>query len=467
MLSNLGFDHYSAIVICMVVWCITLLLIVGACRSRRYGSVGVPIAYAMLLTIIHAGAAIYLLPWYDPQSDAYLRSQGANLETVSFGLQVSTVGCVSLLIGLYLADSLFTVFPSVSDVRVANPIRFGRWIIFFGAMFFFIIFPLANKIPSGAAIASAGVQLSIVGICLIAYASLKSSFTVKMQAIASTLSLPAITMLLMGFVGYGIGAVIEISSFVTRFVRARWWAIPVMAFTFWIALSFYVTYMANRSEMRAKVWENAPMLERVALFYEKTKEAQFFDPFNVKHLYQIDNRINQNILVGRCIEHIHSGRSDFAYGESLKIAAIAWIPRIIWPNKPTFGGSTNFASIYTGQQFQQSTSVGVGLVMEMYANFGYSGVIIGFCLVGMFIRYFDRRAAINLKAGQYWDYVIFHLIGISAIQPGGFLAEAVASSAAALVLGVGLKRLLIRQRLFLERPSQAPGPGRMLGARPR
>ncbi len=440
-----GFEPRLLIGICFAMWFIAGIVVFAYCRRRP--SAGVPLAYLSVLTVLHLGALIYLLPWYDPATDPYLQQQGANLAETCIGLVISTLGTIAFGVGVLSADQIFKPRISRLQIAVTAPIKFGKWIIAIGAAFFFVITPFANRIPSGAAIASAGVNLSIVGICLYSYGSLRLSRGKQVQALIATLSVPSITIVFMGFVGYGVTAVTEIGSFVTRFLRIRWWAIPLGFVFFWLALSFYVTYMTGRIEIREKVWGRASLVDRITTIGERFADAQLFNPYNVKHLYLIDSRINQNTLVGRCYSYLDRG-NELANGESIRIALIAWIPRVLWPGKPTIGGSGDFASRYTGMKFDSDTSVGVGLVMEMFANFGWWGVAIGFWVLGILLRYIDHSAAINLSAGQYWDFCKHLLIGFAMIQPGGFLAETVASAAAAIILVTALKQALIRQPMF-------------------
>lgn len=439
-----GFSPRESIGVCGIAWLLSLLWVLGRCRNGSH-SVGIPTAYSAVLLVGHIGAFIYFLPWYDP-ADSYLQAQGADLENVSIGFQVSTLGMFCFAVGVEMFDRLVPLRTVRKDLNPISPLLFGRFIAVLGVIFFFVILPVASKIPSGAAIGSAGVQLCIVGICLVAYGSSKWNLVGKMQVLFATACIPMITVLAMGFIGYAVSAILSIVSFISTRTRFRWWFTPVALIAFWLLLSFYVAYMNSREAIREKVWGNASLEDRIEVVTSAFREVSLFDPSDNKQLSLIDTRMNQNNLVGACVHHIATEGINFAYGESIYLAAVSWVPRVIWTNKPTFGGSGDFAARYTGMNFAKFTSVGAGMVMEMYANFGLTGVTIGFLICGMFIRFLDRKAAANLSAGQLWDYVRFHLIGICAIQPLGFLAEAVSSSVAALFLSYVLKQLLIRNR---------------------
>lgn len=428
----LGFDSSSVIAFSAGVWGVCLYFIYRLCSNRQ--SCGVPLAYAMLLSVIHAGALIYLLPWYNPLEDAYLAQQGASPYATAIGFAISTLAMLGLTFGVWMSDRVLQPrVPRGGNIAV-RPLAFSRWLMGIGAAFFFVITPIANQIPSGASIASNGVNLAIVGICLFAYVSMGKGVLQQFRALLASLSIPGITMIFMGFVGYGVAAVTEIGCFTIKAIRVRWWSIPVGALLFWILLSFYVTYMTGRERIRESVWRGASMVDRVTAVAESFGDAQLFDPWDTKHLNLIDIRINQNALVGRSHINIHENIGHFFWGESLQVAALAWIPRVIWPSKPVFGGSGLYAAKFTGMTFSTNTSVGVGLVLEMYANFGLVGTFLGFWVFGILIRYVDQVAAKRLALGHLWEFAQFQLIGLAMIQPGGFLAECVASVAAAYVL---------------------------------
>ncbi len=84
----------------------------------------------------------------------------------------------------------------------------------------------------------------------------------------ASVSIPGITILFMGFVGYGVTAVIEIGCFVVRALRLRWWAVPISLFVFWLLLSFYVTYMVGRERIRESVWKGASLGDRLVAMGE-------------------------------------------------------------------------------------------------------------------------------------------------------------------------------------------------------
>jgi len=112
-------------------------------------------------------------------------------------------------------------------------------------------------------------------------------------------------------------------------------------------------------------------------------------------------------------------------------AAFALVPRAIWPNKPAVGGSGNIVSKYTGLVFAEGTSVGVGPVLEFYINFGTTGVIIGFLIMGAIVGLIDEVAGERMLSGDWQGFIFWFLPGIAFLQVGGQLTEVTSSAAGA------------------------------------
>src|SRR5262249_39950846 len=117
------------------------------------------------------------------------------------------------------------------------------------------------------------------------------------------------------------------------------------------------------------------------------------------------------------------------------------IPRLIWPNKPV-AGSGGLVTRFTGVEFAEGTSVGVGPILELYGNFGEFGVILGFVVLGCAIRAIDLSAGILLRAGRWGDFAVWFLVGISLMNVGGSFVECAAGTVASIVLGNACNRIL-------------------------
>lgn len=403
-------------------------------RSKRAS--GIPLAFAMQLSLIHlTGAMAYGMDFYTPRA-AVLSQMGYQLKYTFLGFWVSVIGLAAFVVGVGLNYVLFkpALPPPLAHRWPAITTKLPGTLLL-GACLFFVLGPLLRRIPSMASVSVAGANLSVMAVVLFAYFSYNARETSRfIKWVAGTMAFPVVTVLFLGFAGYGIAAATNSWQFIIRFFRPRALGIFVLLLACYLGLSVYVNYMRERGGIRDAVWKGQNMSVRVEKTLRIFTNFEFFNPYVQEHLEIVDLRLNQNDLVGRSVEYIAGSRVEFAQGGTLYAAAVAWIPRILWPNKPKTGGSGSLASRYTGMKFGDGTSVGVGLVMELYINWGMSSVIIGFLIYGLTLGYMDQRAGGYMSQGDYWSFVRWALPGLGLMQPGGAMTEAVGGAAACYVL---------------------------------
>ena len=104
-----------------------------------------------------------------------------------------------------------------------------------------------------------------------------------------------------------------------------------------------------------------------------------------------------------------------------------------------FGGSPKIVSEMTGLFLPETTSFGVGNVMEFQINFGIPGVVIGFLVLGWLLGTLDRKAAVAEGSGDLGRVFLFFLPATALIQPNGSMVEITGGPAAALVAAYSWK----------------------------
>ncbi len=137
---------------------------------------------------------------------------------------------------------------------------------------------------------------------------------------------------------------------------------------------------------------------------------------------------------------------------------VAWIPRLLWPDKPTATGGANdrmdvdYQLKYEGQ----AVSVGIGLLPEAYANFGLLGVVLVMALQGAI---FGLLYAMLNSSGSQGGRAIYLGIGI-------YFLNGIGTSASVMFGGVFQQILAnaVILRLFARgwraRRGQAPAAGK-------
>ena len=430
------FNHNLPLV--LITWMIVIVMMAVIRRRKGVTGVGLILAYILNLSLIFGLPGIlYLLPWY----------RGEWEDFTSVGTEMSLYGVLgfafgSLAIASWVLDS--GLLPRVSQVHCADA-RLPKAYLVVGMISYSILLVFTRGIASLTAIFSSGQELVVVGLSLCCWQAWQAGE--KKKAIfwlAISLMLPAVTIVSIGFIGYGAVATLSILIFLSNFVRSKIKVVAAGMLVFYCAFSVYVTYMRDRNEIRRSVWGGESLSERLDHVSASASEFEWFDPFDNEHLYRVDKRMNQSYLVGAAVRHLEAN-GDYARGSTLVDAVLSMIPRIFWPDKQIFAGSGTLVARFTGFKFDNTTtSVGIGQVMEFYANFGETGVVVGFMVFGTILTILDVMATERLQAGDLHGFVLFYLPGLAFLQVGGQLTEITASAAASLVVALLVNRFLDR-----------------------
>ena len=88
--------------------------------------------------------------------------------------------------------------------------------------------------------------------------------------------------------------------------------------------------------------------------------------------------------------------NGFRHGETMEYATYAFIPRLLWPDKPGVTRGGWFAT-YLGfsDGVNRITSIGITAAGELYWNFGLLGVTLGMSLIGVMIGGLWHMASAN------------------------------------------------------------------------
>ena len=429
----------------IILWMVTVVVVIAARLRWHQRGTGLVLAYMANMWLIHWPAALtYLFPF----------TAGPEADRVITGFHYSAIGIIAFAFGSLVFAPL--VVRALNAPRSLNEHAARRqpdarlpWTyVLIGISSYLVLNPLLGGIPTVSALVVATAQLIIAGMCLALWYYWFSGQRKRFLAVLFMAGmLPLGTILVQGFLGYGATALITIVAFVATFYRPRWRLFVVGGVIAYVGFSFYVSYMRDRSDLRASVWGGGSMGTRVYQLSRTVTGIEWFDPMNPAHILRITGRLNQNYLVGAAVERMEAGRSELAKGQTVSQALLSLVPRAIWPEKPIRAGSPDIVTRYTGIAFAGSTSVGIGQVMEFYINFGEMGVIFGFIILGMAIAILDAWAAQRLWAGDWLQFAAWYLTGLAMIQAGGSLIEVVSSAGAAMLGVLFVNRYIVRLRL--------------------
>lgn len=153
-----------------------------------------------------------------------------------------------------------------------------------------------------------------------------------------------------------------------------------------IGTIFILLLQSVKSDYRDIAWkgEGDPNQSNTGAFFSLISERinnpdQFFDWTT---LFPIVNRFNQGMIVGKVMDHVPN-RAPFAEGETIFTSlAASFVPRIMWPGKPTSGGHYNMER-FTGFIIE-GYSMNISPMGEAYGNFGAEGGAIFMFFYGLF-----------------------------------------------------------------------------------
>jgi hypothetical protein len=427
------------------------MMLIGTGRS----SAGMPLAYFLGLSLIHApGAMIYL--------------EAADWDPIAVrtreGFEQTVIGMVAFLIAVIIAR--VTVFGWRADgqprVRQRRDLavwdRLSRFYLV-GGCSWFVLTPFIGAIPSVSSVIASLSLLLVVGTSLRLWVARKSRNLRKFWVTIALLPLlPLLTVIREGFLGAGMYWVLAVISFIVAQSKQRISYLLFAPAAVFVGLSLFVNYMAAREDLRRLVWsQQAEVGDRMQRIVKIFEDFEWLDSSNSRQRFVIDGRLNQNWLVGAAVERLESGAVGFAHGATIGDMFLGLIPRALWPEKPMVGGGASVVRDFTGLQFAEGTSVGAGQVLEFYVNFGRWGVIGGFFLYGWLIGRLDVGIVECLNRADHRGFLLRFMLCMAMIQPGGNLLEVVTTAASSTVAAYGISYFL--ERIVSSRaPADHPSP---------
>lgn len=430
-------DFNLELLLGLIAWLLIMALLYRQARDRRILSVGLALGYLFQQAIAHwLGALIYVLPG-QPRLPAELNQLGYGQTLV--GVCAFALGV--LFIGRRLrANQPSLPAPSLREVSfIPSSLPFPLAII--GIVCYLAVASYGLRLPTITALVQMASNLVIVALVIATWRAYHSGQRARFFAmLLIVITFPFLTITLQGYLGYGFLLAIFLISFVLVLAPPRLSVLLMGLVLLYVSLSVYVTYMRDRDNLRAVIWSGQGIEARLDRLNESLNHFEWFDAGNPMHIFQIDRRLNQNLLIGNAVDYMARQHLDYANGETLLDGILALIPRALWTDKTITVGGFAIASKYTGLEFQGDTSVGLGQFLEFYINFGTPGVILGMFIYGGLIALFDARAAQYLARGNWRRFTLWYLPAFGFFA--GSIIEVTANVAAAWLVAVVLVRVL-------------------------
>lgn len=315
---------------------------------------------------------------------------------VEKGLLSILAGLVSLLAAAYWTalfkkDRLIPRFSLILDAEKTKPLLILLGLIGLIATYY----PIAANIQEGQELPQVPLVLQQI-VFLVANLSLLSismMFVFQLQGRLGTfykIILWGLFLPLQIFLDLSTGTAYRVLRDIAPLTMIYWGTkrrIPWAAIL--IGLALFVLIRGNSVEFRGLTldpeYQGISVFERSGLFItviaENTREGGVMDAYErtrdrVSHLNTLVDVMEQT---PRVVPYWH--------GETYLTLLTSIIPRVLWPDKPTKTVGQSFGHRYgrIGEE-DIATSENLPQMVEMYANFGLPGIIIGMFLMGLIYR---------------------------------------------------------------------------------
>jgi hypothetical protein len=430
----------------LLIWGALLVGLAFLVVDKRRGYGALTLAYFLTLSLGHVpGVLAYLDPniFWD------------TAEATKIGFDVTLIGMTAFIVGALAARILRRRTTSAKPHQQMDNAdffsRIGWRVLITGIFAYFALLPVSALMPSLTAVASVLATLLVLGLWLLLYAAASAHGGRQTLSILALLPLlPLATLTTGGFIGFGTIWVLSVVAFHFVIARRRVWFYLAAPPVIFLGLSLFVTYMQQRDDIRDVVWyQNAGIMRRLDQVSRLVTDFQLLDLSDEMHLRALDLRLNQNYLVGEGVMRHREGK-ELLYGTTVALWAL--IPRAVWPDKPAIGGGQDLVSGFTGIEFDEATSVGVGQVLEFYMNFAMPGVFAGFAVLGFILMRLDQGVMRALAMRNIHGAVKCGLPGLALLSPLGNLLEILVAVTAAIIAS----QILAHSKLLGSPPKQSP-----------
>lgn len=408
-----------------VAWLATVIFVARRMICSRQGSVGLPIAFLLSTTFLYCGAFTYAVPGYTHlrgDGSLYLQAYRFTERTVLAGAETSLLGILGFAVGV-LASSRSNRRPLPSSrSRGLPPVYRKQLMSVLGilALLGFLISFVNIRVPLEQAASLVLRNLAVAFVCVGAALAVREDDTRYGRWLLLGSLIPAAYLLLWGYTSYGFLVLTVFTGFwLTSLAKSRW-NTPrltiVGAGVSYLLLSLFVAWMSFRDGYRAVVLSGGGLGQRLDAMFQGFSRTVLLSPVDFHSLDLVNARLSQTIFVGKAVELQTAIPSLRENGKTLLNALFAFVPRFLWPGKPTMNDNA-FMAQNTGIAFSTSAAFGSGQVLEFYVNFGDVGVFLGFVVLGFVLRSVDRAAAVALRERRLLDHVRWSLVGLAFIAP--------------------------------------------------
>lgn len=197
-----------------------------------------------------------------------------------------------------------------------------------------------------------------------------------------------------------------------------------------------------KSQVNNKVEVFVQLLEKEFFVSASESEALTSNVKQEEDMKNVTTRVNQGWIISKVIDHVPKYQ-DFIHGESVRDAISAsLLPRFLFPDKSSGLDAKRTFEKVTGLRLIGSTSMGLSLVGEFYANYGTYGAWVAMLSYGLFIGFFLRTIVRISGTSPFillWLIVIFFQVIKAETELIKVLNHIIKASIFVFILHLGLR----------------------------
>lgn len=352
------------------------------------------------------------------------RGEELSQQVIEQAMLLAVVGVVCLWIGKWTGVGRRLVSRKVLDI---HPQRENTWSYIRTALL--LSLPLTFAVQSRAYLfGSGGRQLLMILTSTVPMALFALLFRKLLRRQASHGEVLLIGVFLMGRFLAGIAsgwlgtsaAVMVICSIVYLYERRR---IPKVAII--LVFAYILFFQAGKEAFRKTFWGervDSTFSQRISFWSsESLRNWQLtLENPNAENWHRlIDQSLGRMSLLQQTAHVIEltPGEVPYQHGRLYSYMLVTWIPRVLWPEKPSVNEANRFYQVaygLTDAHQLETVSIAVGTVAESFINFGWWGPFLVMIPLGIFFDYFQHAF---LARDSGW---VLNAIGIALIP--SFLA---------------------------------------------
>jgi hypothetical protein len=214
-----------------------------------------------------------------------------------------------------------------------------------------------------------------------------------------------------------------------------------------LVVLFTLFFQVSKQEFRKEYWKadiQTSKIDRVR-FWTEASLSKWQEALSDRSSGALSEAINQSIsrvsLLTQTANVVDLTPSAVPYqqGQLYYYLLVTWIPRALWPDKPSMSEANQFYQVAYGMSTEEGTenvSIAVGVMTESYISFGLYGVVGVMFLMGVFYDVY-RRLFFTKGSG-----LLMTAIGIALLPQMITIESQMAAYLGGIVQQVGLTLLL-------------------------